>query len=62
MLLISLLSILTLSQHYTEEEKQKDLQRDKYMKGLGLKVLRFSDTDILDNLFGMAEKIGRAHV
>jgi very-short-patch-repair endonuclease len=44
-------------QHYTEEGKLKDLQRDKYMKDIGLKVLRFSDTDILDNLSGVVEKI-----
>ena len=44
-------------QHYTEEGKLKDLQRDKYMNDIGLKVLRFSDTDILDNLSGVVEKI-----
>jgi very-short-patch-repair endonuclease len=44
-------------QHYTEEGKLKDLQRDKYMRDIGLKVLRFSDTDILDNLSGVVEKI-----
>lgn len=44
-------------QHYTNEGELKDLQRDEYMKTLGLKVLRFSDTDILNNLSGVTEKI-----
>ncbi|MFN3480668.1 MAG: endonuclease domain-containing protein [Thermodesulfovibrionales bacterium] len=34
-------------QHYSEEGKAKDNYRDKYMEGLGLRVLRFSDREIL---------------
>ena len=44
-------------QHYTEEGKLKDAQRDKYLRDLGLEVLRFCDRDILDNLSGVVEKI-----
>ena len=44
-------------QHYSEEGKAKDDHRDKYMEGKGLRVLRFSDRDIFENLRGVTEKI-----
>ncbi len=44
-------------QHYSEEEKVKDNNRDKCMEGMGLKVLRFSDRDVFENLKGVIEKI-----
>lgn len=44
-------------QHYSVEGKQKDLQRDTYLTSLGLKVLRFSDSEVLSNLDGVLEKI-----
>ena len=34
------------SQHYEAEGKQKDLLRDTYLSNLGLKVLRYSNSDI----------------
>ena len=44
-------------QHYTDDGRTRDAQRDTYMKGLGLKVLRFSDTDVLTNIEGVVEHI-----
>ncbi len=34
------------SQHYEPEGKQRDADRDQYLSGLGLTVLRFSNADI----------------
>ena len=45
------------SQHYTDEGITKDKLRDDYMVNEGLKVLRFSDRDIFENLNGVLEKI-----
>ncbi len=44
-------------QHYSSEGKQRDLIRDKYLQELGLRVLRFSDRDIFENLDGVLETI-----
>jgi len=44
-------------QHYTEEGKEKDERRDGYMESLGLRVLRFSDREVLTNPSGVLEKI-----
>jgi very-short-patch-repair endonuclease len=44
-------------QHYSSDGKEKDATRDAYMAGIGLKVLRFSDNDIFENLNGVIEKI-----
>ncbi|MBA2124518.1 hypothetical protein B9J78_06280 [bacterium Unc6] len=45
------------SQHYVEEGMEKDKQRDKYLKSLGIKVLRFSDIDVLKNIQTVLEEI-----
>ncbi|NIN01364.1 MAG: DUF559 domain-containing protein [candidate division Zixibacteria bacterium] len=45
------------SQHYEEEGMKRDKRRDAYLKNLGLKVLRFSDKDVFENLNGVLEKI-----
>jgi very-short-patch-repair endonuclease len=44
-------------QHYDNDGIKKDRIRDKYIKNQGLKVLRFSDRDIFENLNGVIEKI-----
>lgn len=44
-------------QHYTEEGKEKDKIRDDYLAGAGLKVLRFSDRDVLIQISSVLEKI-----
>ena len=44
-------------QHYGNEVKHKDRVRDNYMLSVGLKVLRFLDGEVFDNLNGVMEKI-----
>ncbi|MGR3317712.1 MAG: endonuclease domain-containing protein [Candidatus Anammoxibacter sp.] len=44
-------------QHYTYEGITKDKERDNYMVSLGLKVFRFSDSDVFKNLDGVMETI-----
>jgi very-short-patch-repair endonuclease len=44
-------------QHYTEEGKTKDDSRDKYMESKGLRVIRFSDREVFENLEGVIEMI-----
>ena len=46
-------------QHYSDEGKQKDRVRDEYMIQNGLRVLRFSDRDVLKNIDGVIETILR---
>ena len=46
-------------QHYGSEGKQKDEVRDNYMAQLGLKVLRFSDREVFEELEGVVEVIWR---
>ena len=45
------------SQHYCVEGKEKDRARDDYMASMGIKVLRFSDREIFENLNGIVERI-----
>jgi very-short-patch-repair endonuclease len=44
-------------QHYSSEGKAKDRERDGYMKGIGLRVLRFSDKEVFKNTQGVLERI-----
>ena len=44
-------------QHYSSEGKAKDRERDGYMKGIGLRVLRFSDKEVFENTQGVLERI-----
>lgn len=44
-------------QHYEEKGIEKDEIRDEYFKNLGLKVLRFTNLDVLKNINGVLEKI-----
>ncbi|MFN8674253.1 MAG: endonuclease domain-containing protein [Candidatus Sericytochromatia bacterium] len=45
------------SQHYTEEGMGKDKIREDYMKGLGIRTLRFSNSEVLNNIEGVVDKI-----
>jgi very-short-patch-repair endonuclease len=45
------------SQHYTKEGRAKDQGRDAYLQNLGLRVVRFSDTDVLKNTDAVVERI-----
>jgi very-short-patch-repair endonuclease len=53
----SLIIELDGGQHYEEEGIIKDKIRDDYMKRQGLKVIRFSDTDVFEDIDGLIEKI-----
>jgi very-short-patch-repair endonuclease len=44
-------------QHYSNKGLEKDRIRDDYIKEQKLKVLRFSDRDVFENLNGVVEKI-----
>jgi very-short-patch-repair endonuclease len=44
-------------QHYSEAIQAKDGSRDRYMERVGLKVLRFSDKQVFENLCGVLEEI-----
>ena len=45
------------SQHSSDEMTEYDRIRDEYMKSLGLRVLRFTNTDILTHIDGVVESI-----
>ena len=44
-------------QHYSDEIDDADRRRDAYMRNHGLRVLRFTDTDVLKNVEGVVESI-----
>ena len=44
-------------QHFTEEGKAKDRQRDDDLVGLGIKVLRFSNSDVLKEIDAVLQVI-----
>ncbi len=44
-------------QHYLDEGEQKDIERDAFLNGLGLTVLRYSNRDIHRNFRGVCEDI-----
>ncbi len=44
-------------QHYSVEGKEKDKIRDDYMASIGIKILRFSDRDVFENLNGVIQRI-----
>ncbi len=44
-------------QHYSDKGIQRDRIRDNYLKGLGLKVLRFADNEVFENPTGVLERM-----
>lgn len=44
-------------QHYTDEGIEKDTGRDGYLEKQGLRVLRFSDTEVLKDIEAVVESI-----
>lgn len=44
-------------QHYSDEGINKDKIRDDYLRGLGFRVLRFSDKEVFENFNGVIERI-----
>ena len=43
--------------HFTQSGLKYDAQRTAFLEGLGLKVLRFSKADVLENLRGVAARV-----
>ena len=48
------------SQHYDPEEQKKDAERTRYLESQGLKVLRFSNLDVIRRFRGVCEAIDMA--
>jgi very-short-patch-repair endonuclease len=46
-------------QHFAEQGLASDAERDAYLAGLGLEVMRFSNDDVLSNTAEVVAKIGR---
>jgi very-short-patch-repair endonuclease len=46
-------------QHFEPENQENDNQRDEYLESINLKVLRFSNVDIVKNLNGVLDVINR---
>ena len=42
-------------QHYSAQGRVKDEARDQYLAKVGLKVIRFSDLDVLKNMDGVLQ-------
>ena len=47
------------AQHFTPEEQEYDQKRSEYLKAQGLKVVRFSNLDVLRRLREVCEEIDR---
>jgi len=45
------------SQHFSDEMTEYDQIRDEYLNSLGLRVLRFTNTEVLINIKGVVESI-----
>ena len=45
------------SQHFADEMTEYDRIRDEYLSSLGLRVLRFTNTEVLTNIEGVVESI-----
>jgi len=44
-------------QHHTDEGMERDRRREEFLRSQGLRVLRFSNIDVLKNTDGVVEKI-----
>lgn len=45
------------SQHYTEEGRRKDGERDRWLQNNGIEAVRFSDADVFKNIDGVGQVI-----
>jgi very-short-patch-repair endonuclease len=45
------------SQHYDDEHKKKDIERDTYLNSIGITVLRYSNLEINTNFRNVCEDI-----
>jgi very-short-patch-repair endonuclease len=46
--------------HFTPQAKGYDARRQRYIESLGIRVLRFTNVELYDNLEGVVEAIARA--
>lgn len=46
-------------QHFTREGRESDQSRDKYLRDLGLSILRFNNHEVLTNIEGVVGEIIR---
>ncbi len=44
-------------QHFDDQKMKKDKKRDAFLTGLGLRILRFSDREIFENIEGVIENV-----
>ncbi len=44
-------------QHYEERNIEADRKREKFLKSLGLRIMRFTNLDVLQNIDSVVEKI-----
>lgn len=44
-------------QHYSEEGRSKDKQRDHYLNAQGIHVMHYSDREVFENLEGIVNQI-----
>ena len=47
------------SPHYEDGAMEADAERDAYFRGLGMRVLRYSNREVHQNFSGVCEAIGR---
>jgi len=47
------------SQHYTDDGREYDESREKYMSSLAIKTTRFSNLDVLQNIEGVLSEIAK---
>jgi len=45
------------SQHYEEKGKENDKKRDEFLRGLGIRILRYANSDIHRNFQGVCQDI-----
>ena len=48
------------SQHYMPEGQEYDFARTAYLREQGIEVIRFSNTDVIQNLYGVCQAIDLA--
>ena len=46
-------------QHFTADGLAYDAKRTAFLEGLGLRVVRFSNTEVLENLAGVSERLSQ---
>jgi very-short-patch-repair endonuclease len=47
------------SHHYSDDGREYDMSREKYMSSLAIKTIRFSNLDVLQNIEGVLAEIAK---